>query len=232
MSWPRVFRWRPGAATPKAAADPADDSVSAALGVAASGPLAAVIEERQRIYQALHDDLGAKLLDLVYSASTAEQADRAREALQILRDVVSQSSRPAAPLRATLDAIRSEAQQRLDALRAALDWQQDAIEQDPELDQAQVLHLSRLVREAISNALRHGMTAALRIRVQTLGSELAVEITDFGRFRSEGIGQGTGTRNMQQHAEQLGGELEWNEATLGGTRVLLRFPLPARTATA
>ena len=38
----------------------------------------AVAAERERIYRDLHDDLGAKLLQLIYAAPTAEVADQAR----------------------------------------------------------------------------------------------------------------------------------------------------------
>ena len=186
-----------------------------------------LLQERQRIYQNLHDDLGAKLLDLVYGAATPEQADRAREALQILRDVVSQSARPPGPLSASLDAVRAEAMQRLASLNMALDWQQAEDMPDPVLAQAQVLHLARIVREAISNALRHSGTQALRIRVSHLVGELVLDVTDFGDYAPQAIGEGQGTRNMREHAVGLGGDIVWDEATQGGTKVLLRVPLPA-----
>lgn len=186
-----------------------------------------LLRERQRIYQNLHDDLGAKLLDLVYGAETPAQADRAREALQILRDVVSQSARAAGPLPELLDAIRAEVVQRLGALDVALDWQQAEPPPAVLLDQARVLHLSRIVREAVSNALRHGQTRALRVRVSELAGELVLEITDYGRYDPQGIGAGQGTAGMRERAAELQGDIQWDEATQGGTKVLLRFPLNA-----
>ncbi|MDO9452216.1 MAG: ATP-binding protein [Stagnimonas sp.] len=187
----------------------------------------ALLQERQRIYQNLHDDLGAKLLDLVYGAESPQQADRAREALHILRDVVSQSARPPGPLSAALDAVHAEAMDRLNAASVALAWQQADDMPDPMLDQAQVLHLARIVREAISNALRHSGTQALRIRVSHLVDELVLDVTDFGHYAPQAIGEGQGTRNMREHAAGLSGHIVWDEATQGGTKVLLRVPLPA-----
>lgn len=186
----------------------------------------AINRERQRIYQGLHDDLGAKLLDLVYGAETPEQADRAREALQILRDVVSQSSRPAGLLADVLDTVQAEAAQRLAALDIALDWQQPDVLPALTLDQARVLHLARIVREAISNALRHARTRGLRVRISLLGPELLLDVTDLGRWNPARIGTGQGTVGMREHADGLDGEIRWDEGTQGGTKVLLRFPLP------
>ena len=188
---------------------------------------ARLLRERQRIYQNLHDDLGAKLLDIVYGAESPQQADRAREALQILRDVVSQSARAAGPLPEVLDAVRAEVMQRLSALGLALDWQQSETLPSPVLDQGRVLHLARIVREAVSNALRHSGTRALRVRVSELAGELVLDITDYGHYEPERIGEGQGTSGMRERAAQLQGEISWDEGTQGGTKVLLRFPLPS-----
>ena len=51
----------------------------------------ALAEERERIYADLHDDLGAKLLQLIHTANDPRQADLARAVLQDLRDVVTRS---------------------------------------------------------------------------------------------------------------------------------------------
>ncbi|MCA1979081.1 MAG: histidine kinase, partial [Thiobacillus sp.] len=73
----------------------------------------AVGEERERIYRDLHDDVGAKLLSLVYRAGTPEDASLARSALQDLRDVVSTVQ----PENLTLEALgadwRAECERRL-----------------------------------------------------------------------------------------------------------------------
>jgi signal transduction histidine kinase len=184
-----------------------------------------LLRERQRIYQNLHDDLGAKLLDLVYGAESPQQADRAREALQILRDVVSQSTRAAGPLTEVLDTVRAEAMQRLDALGIAVDWEQAADLPAIVLDQGRVLHLARIVREAISNALRHSATRALRVRISELAGELVLDVTDFGHYTPSRIGEGQGTAGMRERAAELHGEIRWDEGTQGGTKVVLRFPL-------
>lgn len=186
---------------------------------------AAAALERERIYKDLHDDIGAKLLQLIHRAENPQQADLARAVLQDVRDVVSRSRRPPAPLRQLLGEIEAEARQRLSAVAAELVWEQEADLPDPALDQAQTLHLLRISREAISNALRHGQAQWLRVRAFRAGAELMLEITDDGQFRPAQIGEGRGTATMRERADALQGDIHWNAGTLGGTKVLLKARL-------
>jgi hypothetical protein len=188
-------------------------------------PDLAAARERERIYKDLHDDLGAKLLQLVHGAETPQQADLARAVLQDLRDVVSRSRRPPAPLLQLLAEIEAEARSRLSAAGGELVWAQEAGLDDVALDQAQTLNLIRIGREAVSNALRHGGGRWLRVRAFRLGCALTMEITDDGHFQPAQIGEGRGTSSMRERAAGLLGEIRWDEGTLGGTKVILRVPV-------
>lgn len=186
----------------------------------------AAAQERERIYHDLHDDLGAKLLGLIHGASTPQQADQARAALQDLRDTVSRSRGTPGTLGDVLADIRNEARQRLAAAQIELQWTDADELPDPPLRSEQSLHLHRIVREAISNTIRHAQAASLRVRVACRRNELLLELTDDGRRHA---GEGSGTRGMRVRAQQLAGDIRWTEGTAGGTKVVLAFPL-AETA--
>ncbi len=191
----------------------------------------AAAAERERIYADLHDDLGARLLEMIYTASDKTTADGARAILQDLRDVVSRSRSEPGTLQDVLASIRGEATQRLAAAGAELNWQAADDLPDPVLDQGTALHLHRIVREAISNAIRHAHARRLRVRV-ALGSarQLMLELTDEGGIEpmseSAGSSGGTGVRNMRDRAHALHGDINWTAGTMGGTKVLLKAPLP------
>jgi len=187
----------------------------------------AVEQERQRIYNDLHDDVGSKLLTLVHSAQTDQQADLARAVLQDLRDVVSRVSTGPCSLLQALAQIREEAEQRLEAMHSILLWQQDEQLPDPELDEAQSLHLFRISREAITNSLRHGHATQLRVRVRAVGQELILDYTDDGAGLTDAARAGRGSRSMRERAAELHGSIDWTAGTQGGTKVVLRFPLPS-----
>lgn len=191
----------------------------------APDPGKAVQDERERIYKDLHDDIGAKLLQLVHGAGSPAQADLARAVMQDLRDVVSRSRRPPAPLLQLLGEIEAEMRQRLAASGGELVWEQEPGLLDVPLDQAQTLHLIRIGREALSNALRHGAARWLRVRACAAGPELVLEITDDGHFDGAHIGAGRGTATMRERAADLKGDIRWDEATRGGTKVILRARL-------
>ena len=87
----------------------------------------AVAGERERIYRDLHDDLGASLLHLIYTAPTPQQADALRAVMQNLRDVVTRARGTPGTLNDVLGDIRSEAQQRLQrCCGKRLRWQRHA----------------------------------------------------------------------------------------------------------
>lgn len=191
----------------------------------------ALAEEREQIYADLHDDLGAKLLQLVHTAEHPRQADLARAVLQDLRDVVTRSRGEPGVLTDVLADIRSEATQRLAAVNIALDWQQGDAIADPLLDRQQALHLFRIVREAISNTIRHAGATRLRVRVDATGKRLTLELSDDGIGR--GGGKGRGTENMRERALELDGAVTWKDATGHGTKVILSIALrgdPGRAA--
>ncbi|WP_020648030.1 sensor histidine kinase [Solimonas variicoloris] len=185
---------------------------------------AAVAAERERIYRDLHDDLGAKLLTLVHGAADPALADLARSALQDLRDVVSRTRGEPGTLQMALGEIRREAEQRLAAAGARLAWEPADDLPDPALDAAQALHLYRIVREALSNALKHAQARTVRIRVRRHGGALYLDVTDDGPGVAEPPGQGV--HGMRRRAEALGGAVDWSSGTVGGTKVTLHFPLP------
>lgn len=183
--------------------------------------------ERERIYHDMHDDVGAKLMTLMHSARDPETADLARALHQDLRDVVSRAQSPPPSLRAALAAIREEAEQRLAGIRAELVWQQGEPLPDLQLDPAQSLHLFRIVREAVSNAIRHGRVQRLRVRVRASAARLLIDITDDGPGLGTAAAASRGMQGMRQRAGELQGSLHWDAGTQGGTKVILEFPLPA-----
>lgn len=186
--------------------------------------------ERRRIYDDLHDDVGGKLLTLLHQVRDPEQTELVRAALQDLRDIVSRSRSISGSLWEVLALLREETERRLDALGTALIWlQSDAVE-DPTLDDAQAMHLFRIGRESVTNAMRHARPQTLRIVVEQVGRDLVFEVTDDGAFQPDRVGAGRGTQSMQTRATQLKGNIAWVEGTLGGTKVRLRFPLPPASA--
>ena len=189
----------------------------------------AVERERQRIYDDLHDDVGSGLLTLLHRVPPAEQ-QRVREILQDLRAILARERGVEGTLLEVLAQLRDETEQRLLTRDIALDWRQSEALPDPPLDRAQGMHLFRIGREAVTNAIRHASPAHLRIVVARVGDDLFFEVTDDGHFDPERIGGGRGTRSMQSRADELRGNISWRAGTQGGTKVLLRFPLPADPA--
>lgn len=186
-------------------------------------------DERERIFRDLHDDVGAKLLDLALTVESPAHADLARSVLQDLRDVVSRSRGEPGRLQDVLADIGRESAHRLDLLGIGIDWQLDDSLPNPQLDHGAALHLHRIVREALTNAVRHASPKHIRIRVLRIGPDLVLDVTDVGGVAGDGVttGDGRGTDSMQARAEALHGSIRWAPGTLGGTKVILKVPLPA-----
>ena len=123
-----------------------------------------------------------------------------------------------------------ETEQRLQTRAIELTWQQKEGLPDPALDRAQTMHLFRIGRESVTNALRHADAEHLRIVVGVSGNALVFEVTDDGQFDPTRIGDGRGTRSMRNRADELHGNIDWQQGTLGGTKVRLSFPLPPAAA--
>jgi signal transduction histidine kinase len=186
----------------------------------------AAAAERERIYGDLHDDLGARLLGLIHEAATPQQADRARALLQDLRDVVTRSLGTPGTLGDVLADIRTEAAQRLASVGIGLDWQCANEVPDPALDHGRALHLYRIVREAISNVIRHAHARHVRVRVGASATQLRLELTDDGSGAGvDASPAGAGVRGMRERAAELEGDIHWKPGTAGGTKVLLTMPL-------
>lgn len=186
----------------------------------------AVAGERERIYRDLHDDVGAKLLSLVYRAGDADSADLARSALQDLRDVVSHTQHEQLTLEEALADWHVECDQRLGAMHIQLDWRQADELPERILSQQEVVNLGRIMREAISNAMHHAKPQRVVVNIDYVLAHLSIEVRDDGVGRGQAEWKpGRGLRNMELRAGELGGTLRWEEVEPQGCSVQCRIPL-------
>lgn len=189
----------------------------------------ATLEERERIYQDLHDDLGAKLLTLVYRAQNDHNAELARSALQDLRDVVSRAGTDMIPLADAMADYRVECEKRLSDVKIKLVWDHQIDDNSLTLTQPQVLNLGRIIREAVSNVIRHAKANKVHISLQVNQDKLTLTLADNGIGIPANMdpSKGRGLGNIQKRAILLGGEVHLLPSQPSGLTLRLSIPCTA-----
>ncbi len=181
-------------------------------------------QERARVAQDLHDDIGARLLTLLHR-SEGEAAQAIRDVLASLRlTVYGLGARPQ-PIGNCLAQWRAEAGDRCEARGVRLEWNEHALVSTMLLDAPQQLNLARVLREALSNALRHARPTRIGIDVAIVDQMLEITLVNDGatlppqQWRS-----GLGLRGMDQRMQRLGGSLTLHGDT-STTQLAIRLPL-------
>lgn len=85
-------------------------------------------------------------------------------------------------------------------------------------------HAEAVVREAVSNSVRHSGATALAVTV-TVDDDLSIGVTDNGRGIDPDV-TGSGLANLARRAAEAGGSFAVSRAAEGGTTLTWRAPLP------
>lgn len=95
-----------------------------------------------------------------------------------------------------------------------------------------IAEIMNILREAVSNSLRHGHARHITLLAGRSDQAVALAVQDDGRgFTPAGTGAaGHGLGNMQARAAALGGSLRIESAAGKGTRVLLTLPVASPVA--
>lgn len=177
------------------------------------------VQESARIMRDLHDDVGARLLTLSHRCIDTSNAETARSALQYLRETIRGLDRKGVTVQLA-DALadwEAEAADRLDAAGITLDWQQQTALPAMRLSNRQHINLGRIVREAISNAIRHGSPKEIEATTDVRDGMLSLRLCDDGDGGDPEVWErGTGLNNMATRAAELGGTVRWRERAATG----------------
>lgn len=181
-------------------------------------------EERQRIAQDLHDDIGARLLTLMYQAQTPEMEDYIRHTLQDLKTLTRGLSKAEHRLSHSAAEWKADLTQRLTAAHVQLSWSVE-MDRDVKLSVVQWSALTRVLRELVSNALYHAQATRVDVNMSLAGRVLTLAVADDGRGRApESWSHGLGLGGVRKRVKLLGGEVRWRENGERGIVCEVRVP--------
>ncbi len=168
-------------------------------------------EERLRIAQDLHDDIGARLLTLMYQAPNGEIEEYIRHTIQDLKTLTRGLAAQSHGLAEAAGEWKRDIHQRLGVARCELIWHMET-DTDVLLTMVQWSALTRILRELVSNAISHAKANLVDIQLTLLQDQLTLSVSDNGRGRdparwSHGLGLG----GVRKRVKQLGGSVRWVE---------------------
>jgi len=187
----------------------------------------AKVAERERIARDLHDVLGHTLSVIILKSELAGKlidSDPERAKAEI-GDVERTSREALAEVRSTIRGYRANSlDSELKQARATLETAGVSVRSESaevDLTPAQEGVVALVVREAVTNVVRHAGARNCLLRLQPVNGNCRLEIHDDGRGGD--LPEGNGLRGMRERIEALGGTLERD--TRAGTRLRIEFPL-------
>ncbi len=198
-----------------------------------------VSDERRRIGQDLHDDLGQTLTGVAFLVQTLQQEleglPAAVKTAGKVGDLVRTAIMKVRTISRMLSPVEMESRGFITAIEEMVDNIQEVflisckIQYDGEveiLDATVATNLYYIAREAVNNAIKHGKADEIRIRFEIREGSLAMLITDNGSgIAPERHSGGLGLKTIEYRARIIGATAKIFEMEGGGTCVAVTLPL-------
>ena len=198
------------------------------------------VADKVRLGRDLHDSLIQSLYATGLTLASARQkvASEPARAAELLDRSVAMLNATIRELRAAISGLSAQQQQEqtfpaaVQAVTEMLGSGRDAVfdlrldgTATTQIGEAQYADLLQIIREAVSNALRHGGAKSVVIRLHEDQGRLCLLVQDDGCGfdpTKASLG-GHGLRNLRARADLLRGELRVNSTPGSGTRLVLTF---------
>jgi PAS domain S-box-containing protein len=197
--------------------------------------------EQRRIGQDLHDGLGQHLTGIAFMSKVQEHKlmekglPEAGDAAKIV-NLVNEAIHKTRELARGLSPVVSDAHGLMSALQQWAGEVEDLFAVSCQFqcfapvlihDDTVATHLYYIAREAVNNAIKHGHAREILIRLATLGQQgtLCIEDNGCGIGKIAPGNKGMGMHLMNHRARMVGGSLEVQPASTGGTIVICMFPI-------
>ncbi len=200
------------------------------------------VGERIRLGRELHDNISQTLYAVCLTLESVQKKNTlAPELKQRVDQCMAELRRLNQEVRAyllELEPARVHGQSFAGAVAALISAfpAEDAVKFEQRLDEeavalipaAQTADIMNILREAVSNSLRHGRARKITLLAGRSDREIALAVQDDGAgFAPKPGGNGHGLSNMQVRAAALGGSLRIDSTPGKGTRILLTLPVPS-----
>jgi signal transduction histidine kinase len=179
-------------------------------------------EERTRIAQDLHDDIGARLLTLMYKAQNPEIEEYIRHTLQDLKTLTRGLAAGNHRLSHAAAEWKADLAQRLGATGCDLRWS-FSCDRDNLMTVVQWSGLTRVLRELVNNIITHAQASQVEVLLQVERQQLLLLISDDGVGRApQAWSHGLGLGGVRKRVKLLGGDVTWCERQPRGIRCEVR----------
>lgn len=192
------------------------------------------MRERERIARDLHDQLGQSLSLVTLKAQLARALVRKNpeRAEQELREMEEHSRQALERMREAVRGYRqadlatelASARLGLASMDIQFEYTSPPVDLPGQVDQEMAL----VLREAVTNVLRHSSATRCRADFQRRGDMLECCFQDNGRVRN--LTEGNGLRGMRERLEALGGTMKIS--TDKGVQLIARLPIQQDRSTA
>ncbi|WP_308250189.1 GAF domain-containing sensor histidine kinase [Sphaerisporangium fuscum] len=200
-----------------------------------------LLEDRDRIAKDLHDVVIQRLFAVAMTLMSAVRLVERPEASARLQSAIDELDTTIRQIRSTIFALQTPREAGEAGLRARIvELVEDArghlgfmpgLSMEGQLDNevpAEVAeHMLAVLREALSNIVRHARASRADVTARTAQRWLTLTVEDNG-VGVPGDGRRSGLRNLAERAEKLGGSFLLTTPEPGGTRLEWTVPLPDR----
>lgn len=190
-----------------------------------------VASERERLMRDMHDGVGGHLVSVLAMIETGrgdagQLAQAVRDALDDMRLMIDSLEPVDDDLNAVLASFHDRLAPRLHAAQVRLHASVELLPPVPGLTPARVLHILRMLQEAVGNALRHGRARTLWIDAHAKPDGVHLSVRDDGSgFDPEQARAGRGLKNLRRRAQEVGAKLHIHSKPGEGCRIDWVLPL-------